>query len=55
MIEFALFLNTLAMISCGIAAGMNFSRDNTVAGLSMVSLFIVNLVCFAVNLGRLVG
>lgn len=53
MIIFILFVNAVAMICCGIAAGTNFSNDNAVMGVSMVALFIMNLALFATNLGRI--
>lgn len=53
MIELTLVINAIAIITCGIAAGMNFSNDNTVVGISMVTLSIANLICFMSNLGRI--
>lgn len=53
MIELVLIINIIAIITCGIAAGMNFLNDNTVVAISMVGLCIANIMCFASNLGRI--
>ena len=49
----ALFINILAMLSTGVAAGLNFSCGYTGRGVSMVCLFVLNLVIFIFNLWRL--
>ena len=53
MIIAILIINVLAMLSCGMAAGMNINSGNTFLGASMMLLFIVNMMCFITNLGRL--
>lgn len=53
MIELTLIINIIAIITCGIAAGMNFSNDNTVVGICMTALSVANLICFMSNLGRI--
>lgn len=53
VIVFVLIINIIAIITCGISAGMNFSNDNTLTGMCMIALCVVNLMCLVSNLGRI--
>ena len=54
MIIFNLCINAIAVITCLVAAVMSFRRDNTVVGVCMMLLSMVNLMLFASTAGRLI-
>lgn len=53
MTTVVLIINAIAMITCGVAAGMNFSSGDNFVGMSMTMLCFANMMFFITNLGRL--